>query len=149
MAVAIAALVVALGGDAFALIPGPDGMISSCYSNTNGALRVVDRMSTSCARGETAVRLVPPAGLDFERPYFSFRPGTGGGVTVVSEGGIRSITRLASGKYCVRPIANFDPIAGDGDGRVQQHREWTRDGLRQDHALRLPQVLPRSDHWPT
>ncbi len=33
-------------------------------------------------------------------------------MTVVSEGGIRSITRLATGKYCVRPIANFDPIAG-------------------------------------
>ena len=112
MAVAIAALVVTLGGDAFASIPGPDGTISSCYSNTNGALRVVDSTSTSCARGETALRLVAPAGLDFERPYFSFRPGTTGGVTVVAEGGIRSITRLATGKYCVRPIANFDPIAG-------------------------------------
>jgi len=112
MAIAIAALVVALGGDAFASIPGPDGTINSCYSNTNGALRVVDSTSTSCARGETAVRLVAPAGLDFERPYFSFRPGTTGGVTVVAEGGVRSITRPATGKYCVRPVANFDPIAG-------------------------------------
>jgi hypothetical protein len=112
MAVAIAALVVALGGDAFASIPGPDGTVNSCYSNTNGELRVVDSAHAWCGRGETALRLVAPAGLDFERPYFSFRPGTSGGVTVVAEGGIRSITRLATGKYCVRPIADFDPIAG-------------------------------------
>src|SRR5258707_14342850 len=118
MAVAIAALVVALGGDAFALIPGPDGMISSCYSNTNGALRVVDSTSTSCARGETAVRLVPPARRDFERPYFSFRPGTAGGVTVVSPGGIRSITPLATGKHCVRPLANSDPIPGSATAEI-------------------------------
>lgn len=33
-------------------------------------------------------------------------------MTVVAEGGIRSVTRLATGKYCIRPNANFNPIAG-------------------------------------
>src|SRR5258706_7450679 len=114
MARAIAALVVALGGDAFASIPGPDGMISSCYSNTNGALRVVDSTSTSCARGETALRLVAPAGLDFERPYFSFRPGTGGGVTVVLKEAYDPSACWRPASNCVRTIAYFDPIGATG-----------------------------------
>jgi len=112
MAVAIAALVVAIGGAAFASIPGPDGAVKSCYSNANGALRVIDSAQTSCGGGETRLNLLSPAALDLERPYVSFGPGPTGSVKVTSEGGIRSVTRLDRGKYCVRPKADFDPIGG-------------------------------------
>ena len=61
LAVSLAALVVAVGGVAFASIPGPDGVIHACVANGNlvaqvvslkGALRVIDS-GESCAAGET------------------------------------------------------------------------------------------------
>ncbi len=42
MAVAIAVLVVAVSGVAYATIPGSNGVISGCYSKLTGALRVID-----------------------------------------------------------------------------------------------------------
>src|SRR5712692_7047691 len=106
IAVAITALVVAIGGAALASIPGPNGVVNSCYSNTTGALRVIDS-AASCGRGETPLGLLSPAVVDFARPYVAFGPGPGGGVQIFAEGGIQSITRLGTGKYCVRPKANF------------------------------------------
>ena len=56
MAVALLALVIALGGVAVASIPGPDGAIQGCYDNSTGALRVVDPgAGRSCAVDETAL----------------------------------------------------------------------------------------------
>ncbi len=49
----VAAMAV-VGGIAYATIPGPDGVIHGCYSNKNGALRVIDS-SASCKAGETAL----------------------------------------------------------------------------------------------
>jgi hypothetical protein len=111
MAVAIAALVVAIGGTALASIPGPNGVVNSCYSNTTGAVRVIDS-AASCGRGETQLGLLSPAVVDFARPYVAFGPGPRGGVQIFAEGGIQSVTRLSTGKYCVRPKANFVLITG-------------------------------------
>jgi hypothetical protein len=42
----------ALGGVAFASIPGPDGLIHGCYRNTSGDMRVIDSEET-CQSNET------------------------------------------------------------------------------------------------
>jgi hypothetical protein len=56
MLVALAALVVALGGTAIAAIPGGDGVIDGCYKTSGGALRVIDKGSgASCTATETAI----------------------------------------------------------------------------------------------
>jgi hypothetical protein len=111
ISVAITALVIWLGASALASIPGPTGVINSCYSNTSGALRVIDSAAT-CDRGETQLRLLSPATLDFARPYVEFGPGPRGSVRIFAAGGIRSVTRLGTGKYCIRPVANFARITG-------------------------------------
>ena len=44
-------------GIAVAGIPGQDGIISGCYNNTNGGLRLIDRSSgDACKTGETAIQ---------------------------------------------------------------------------------------------
>jgi hypothetical protein len=56
MAVALVALVVAIGGVAYASIPGPDGAIHGCYDNSTGALRVIDPdAGRTCSGVETAL----------------------------------------------------------------------------------------------
>jgi hypothetical protein len=60
-AVALAALVVALGGVAFAAIPDSNGTIHSCYQKNNGSLRVVDS-GTACRGGEAALSWTSGAG---------------------------------------------------------------------------------------
>jgi hypothetical protein len=40
---------------AFASIPGPNGVISACYSKSGGALRVIDAAVTQCKQGETSL----------------------------------------------------------------------------------------------
>jgi hypothetical protein len=55
--VAYAALFVAMGGSAYAAgaaIPGPDGVIHSCYQKQRGNLRVVP-VGKRCAKSETAL----------------------------------------------------------------------------------------------
>jgi len=52
----------------------PNGVINSCYSNTTGAVRVIDS-AASCGSAETQLGLLSPAVLDFARPYFTFGPG--------------------------------------------------------------------------
>ena len=54
MAVALAALVVAIGGVAFATIPGSDGRLQACYQRGNGNLRLVDSAG-DCRSSESAV----------------------------------------------------------------------------------------------
>jgi len=115
MAVAIVALAVALAAwaeAASASIPGPSGAIDSCYSNSTGALRVVDSAQPGCARGETPLKLLAPAGLDLQRPYLAFAARPRGGIKITSQAGIRSIKRLGTGKYCIRPTTDFDAISG-------------------------------------
>jgi hypothetical protein len=54
MVVALAALVVAVGGVAFATIPGPDGRLHACYQRSNGNLRLVES-GGDCRSSESAV----------------------------------------------------------------------------------------------
>lgn len=54
-AIALAALVVALGGVAFAAIPDSNGTIHGCFKNNNGDLRVVDS-SAGCRSNETSIQ---------------------------------------------------------------------------------------------
>jgi hypothetical protein len=51
---AVAALA-AVGGIAYATIPGPDGVVHACYKKSGGALRVIDASVTNCSSGETAL----------------------------------------------------------------------------------------------
>lgn len=56
MAIALLALVVAVGGVAVASIPSADGAIEGCYDNSTGALRVIDPAAGgTCRGGETAL----------------------------------------------------------------------------------------------
>jgi hypothetical protein len=56
VAVALLALLVAIGGVAVASIPGQDGVIRGCYDNSTGALRVIDPdAGRSCSGTETAL----------------------------------------------------------------------------------------------
>lgn len=50
-AIAALALFIAVGGIAFAAIPGPDGEIDACYKKSNGELRVVDT-AEACLENE-------------------------------------------------------------------------------------------------
>lgn len=54
MAIALAALVVALGGAAFAAIPDSNGTIHACYQKNNGNLRVVESVP-GCKNSENAI----------------------------------------------------------------------------------------------
>lgn len=55
-AIAIAALVVALGGAAFAAIPDSDGTVHACYQKNTGDLRVVES-GESCRNSERSLTL--------------------------------------------------------------------------------------------
>src|SRR2546426_104166 len=50
----LTALVVAIGGVAFAAIPDSGGTIHGCYSNSNGNLRIVES-SAGCRSNENAI----------------------------------------------------------------------------------------------
>jgi hypothetical protein len=67
-AIALAALIVALGGAAFAAIPDSNGTIHGCYQKTNGTLRVVDA-SSDCRSSEL--------GLDWNQKGPPGPPGSG------------------------------------------------------------------------
>lgn len=63
----IALVILAIGGIAYAAIPGPDGVIHGCYKTADGKLRVIDDTAT-CADSETALNwnqtgLQGPAGI--------------------------------------------------------------------------------------
>jgi len=107
----ITALVIAAGGVALASIPGSNGVVNACYSNTTGALRAIDSAST-CNTGETQLGLLSPAVMNFARPYAEFGPGPGSSVHIFAQGGIESVTRLGTGQYCIRPTAAFGVITG-------------------------------------
>jgi hypothetical protein len=55
-AIALAALIVALGGAAFAAIPDSDGTVHTCYQSQNGNLRVVES-AQECRSGERPLAL--------------------------------------------------------------------------------------------
>lgn len=51
-----AGVAAAAGGAAYAMIPSTSGLVSGCYSNRNGALRVIDaEAGAACVKGETAI----------------------------------------------------------------------------------------------
>ncbi len=50
-----AAVVLAVAGVAVASIPNADNVISGCYSNGSGTLRVIDTSSSQCTSKETAI----------------------------------------------------------------------------------------------
>jgi len=57
LVVAIAALVVALGGVAYATIPDSGGVIHGCYLKANGSLRVIDPSAgEKCTKREAAIQ---------------------------------------------------------------------------------------------
>lgn len=140
LAVALAALLIAIGGVAFASIPGSNGVIKGCYANRDGALRVIDSaQSCPVGAGETPLSLLSPAGLDFDRPYVSFKSGRSGQVVIGAEGGIQSVKRISRGKYCVRPKADFAPIGGTATAEFSN----TRDGLAIAFVKTLHPGCPR------
>lgn len=54
LALSTLALVAALGGGAWAAIPGPEGIIHGCYNRHNGAVRVIDTATRQrCRRRES------------------------------------------------------------------------------------------------
>jgi hypothetical protein len=108
MAVALAALVVALGGVAFASIPARNGVFKVCY-DSRGAMRVIDS-SASCQAGETQILLDGPAALNLARPYGAFTVDSRGHVHIEDQSGIQGVTRLSRGKFCVKPRANFNEV---------------------------------------
>jgi hypothetical protein len=73
MMVALTALVVALGGVAYATIPDSGGVIHGCFANSNGNLRVVETPD-DCRNNETA--------LDWNQQG---PPGSGGAVRLIAE----------------------------------------------------------------
>jgi hypothetical protein len=56
MVVALIALLVALGGVAFASIPGPGGVVEGCYSKSSGVLRVIDSKKGCSKKHERTLR---------------------------------------------------------------------------------------------
>jgi hypothetical protein len=89
MAVALAALVVAAGGVAFATIPDSSGTIHGCYKNINGNLRVVESAS-SCRNDETALawNQQGPPGAGSVRALGDVRLSDGETRVLLSEGGL-------------------------------------------------------------
>jgi hypothetical protein len=65
--IALAALVIALGGAAFAAIPDSNGTIHGCYQKSNGNLRVAE-YGSECRSGEVAIAWNQGAGVDVLHP---------------------------------------------------------------------------------
>jgi hypothetical protein len=55
-ALAVLVLVVAAGGVAYAVIPRAGGLISGCYKNQSGQLRVIDPAADSCLPSESSIQ---------------------------------------------------------------------------------------------
>ena len=51
-----AGVVAIAAGVAWATIPSADGIITACYNNTNGSLRVIDPPGAACRSSETALQ---------------------------------------------------------------------------------------------
>jgi hypothetical protein len=95
--VACLALAVALGGAAYASIPGPDGTIHSCLDG-RGSMRVIDS-SASCGQAETP--------LNFSQTGPQGPPGQSQLLTFAHDISVK-VPRKASGA----PIGSFDLPAG-------------------------------------
>ena len=115
LAVAFIALLVAVGGAAFASIPGPSGVVKGCYSKSNGSLRVIDskkgcskrhertlRWNQQGVRGDTGDTGATGAPGSARAYAWMQSPGTGGFVAANSKG-ISAIRHIGTGAYCVTP----------------------------------------------
>ena len=109
MAVALAALAVALGGVAFASIPGPSGVFDACLDPGSGTVRVIDS-TASCTGSETLINFVGLSALNLLRPYGAFRVSKGH-VHIEDASGIQDVNRLSKGKFCVTPRAGFSEVS--------------------------------------
>lgn len=112
MAVALLALFVALSGAGYAAVssvPGPDGVIHSCYRKSTGSLRVVSP-KTRCSKNERALAFNQkgPRGL----PGSPGKQGTDGiqGVQGIQGPAGPLTTTLPSGQT-LRGWFNFDTVA--------------------------------------
>ena len=97
-AACVASIVTALvvGGIAWAQIPGPLGVITGCYSNKTGALRVIDTSKTTCvAKSETQ--------LEWNQQGVAGAPGAQGATGTNGSNGAPG----ASGVVSVTPLANI------------------------------------------
>jgi hypothetical protein len=128
--IAIVALFVALGGVAYATIPGSDGVIHGCYLNKNGTLRVIDPgAGQKCSGFETAVQWnqtgprglqglqgspgaagpAGPAGPTGPGVSYWFRTDSTGHVVASGPGAIQ-VTDLGQGYY--RVVGQSDAVCG-------------------------------------
>jgi hypothetical protein len=55
VAVFVGVVALAVGGVAYATIPGSGGLVSGCYSKKDGTLRVIDSSTGQCKIGEAAL----------------------------------------------------------------------------------------------
>jgi hypothetical protein len=76
--VAAAALLVSIGGVAYATIPDGNGVISACYDNGSGDLRVIDaEAGDSCRADETPIEWTQKGGGGTTYNYRSQQSSTG------------------------------------------------------------------------
>jgi hypothetical protein len=76
-AIALAALFVALGGVAFAAIPGSNGTVHACYQKNNGNLRAVSDLS-DCRNNEQSIDLASQANQATSRVLWAVVRGVDG-----------------------------------------------------------------------
>lgn len=129
LAVSLAALTVAVGGVAFASIPGPDGVIHACVANGNlvaqvaalkGALRVIDS-GESCGAGETPLNFNQtgppgPAATPASDMPTLYAERTAKSITVGATKKTVFSVKLPAGSYEVRGnvhVTQPDPLKAD------------------------------------
>jgi hypothetical protein len=110
-AIAITALVVAIGGVAYAAIPDSNGTIHGCYQKENGNLRVV-ASATDCKTNETAIQWNqqgPPGQSGNVHTFGDVRLSDGQSRVLVSEGPL-TLTARCLFDHLIPPatISEFD-----------------------------------------
>jgi hypothetical protein len=136
--IALAALVVALGGAAFAAIPDPGGTIHGCYQKSNGNLRVTESAS-DCRSSEQPIdwnRRGPPGATGPDGPPGP--PGPGGDARALSRvtlGDGESRVLLSKGALTITASCRLNipqPTAGFflDEGRVEVSTTQADSGAR-------------------
>jgi hypothetical protein len=129
----LAALVVAIGGAAFAAIPDSSGVIHGCYGKSNGSLRVVGSAS-DCRNNETAIewnQQGPPGATGPQGP-----PGPGGSrdesaTAKLSIGEQQDL--LSLGPFSFRAECRTSPFSDSGwvllFAETTEEGSWTNGGF--------------------
>lgn len=112
------------GGVAWATIPGPDGVISTCYLKSGGTLRVIDATTGKCSSKETSlswnVQGPPgPAGEDGQDGQDG-APGADGvsGYEIVEDSGQDNGIGGVAHTHSVFCPANKVPTGGGGSANI-------------------------------